>query len=415
MAIAETGAIFKTLEFDGESSGNYGVYISGEAVYNAPERDVEMMSIPGRNGAFALDNGRFENIEVTYPAGIFADNEYDFAKAISDFRNFLCSKNGYCRLTDGYNPDEYRMAIYKSGLEVTPAQLKAGEFEIIFECKPQRYLMSGESAIPVTSGDTLLNPTLFDAKPMLEITGYGKMYINNAELEIVSGPIGWITVVPTTSAYTATRNFVFDDTFANTGDGIMPVRTYSAKYAGIIKVGAESGPSIVTVKAGLNPSAWGVSCSKASPVTFDFDIQSPEFPLVYGTPATYSQGIEFKVTTSDSGTAKTVTITCAYIYDGAHTVTVRQTPSMPSGYSRPSASVMLTGLQLNSSQSALGSPVYFDLDIGEAYKIENGVPVSVDNAVVMPARLPVLPKGGSVITYENTVTDFKIIPRWWKI
>ena len=82
MAIAPTGDIFKTLEFDGESSKSYGVYITGEAVYNAPEKDVEMISIPGRNGSFALDKGRFENIEVTYPAGIFATNEFDFATAV---------------------------------------------------------------------------------------------------------------------------------------------------------------------------------------------------------------------------------------------------------------------------------------------------------------------------------------------
>lgn len=155
MAVVPTGAIYKALSFDDVSSRTYGVYITGQAVYNAPTRDVEMISIPGRNGAFALDKGRFENIEVSYPAGIFADNETDFAEAISDFRNFLCSRNGYVRLTDEYNPDEYRMAVYKSGLEVSPAQLKAGEFEIIFDCKPQRYLTSGEEAVTMGSWDDI--------------------------------------------------------------------------------------------------------------------------------------------------------------------------------------------------------------------------------------------------------------------
>lgn len=70
MAIIPTGAIYKTLNFDGQSSGTYGVYITGDAVFNAPERDVEMITIPGRNGALALDNGRFENISVTYPSGL---------------------------------------------------------------------------------------------------------------------------------------------------------------------------------------------------------------------------------------------------------------------------------------------------------------------------------------------------------
>ena len=114
MGVISTGAIFKTLTFDGRSSSEFNVYITGEGVFNAPERAVEMISIPGRNGAFALDYGRFENIEVTYNCGIAGDDDADFASAISDFRNWLCSRNGYVRLTDDYNAGEYRMAVYKT-------------------------------------------------------------------------------------------------------------------------------------------------------------------------------------------------------------------------------------------------------------------------------------------------------------
>ena len=134
------GAIFKELEFDGEMSGDYGLYISGEGAYNAPDRDVEMVTIPGRNGTLALDHGRFENIEVTYPAGVFGTDEADFADKVGAIRAWLCSKKGYVRLTDEYNPDEYRLAVYKSGLDVSPAKLMAGEFDLVFQCMPQRFL-----------------------------------------------------------------------------------------------------------------------------------------------------------------------------------------------------------------------------------------------------------------------------------
>ena len=198
MAVIPTGAIYKALFFDGESSRNYGVYITGEAVYNSPERDVEMIKIPGRNGEFALDNGRFENIEVTYPAGIFANNETDFAAAISDFRNFLASRVGYCRLEDEYNPNEYRMAVYKSGLNVDPAKLEAGEFSITFDCKPQRWLKDGETAVAIgewgetetASGDivTVENPNGIlavkslevDLEPIQDLNGYDKPWVGGA-------------------------------------------------------------------------------------------------------------------------------------------------------------------------------------------------------------------------------------------
>ena len=85
-------APYKTFTFDGESSADYGVYITGEGVFNAPERAVEMVDIPGRNGSYALDQGRFSNIEVTYTAGMVDDSETDFADRLADVRNWLCSK-----------------------------------------------------------------------------------------------------------------------------------------------------------------------------------------------------------------------------------------------------------------------------------------------------------------------------------
>ena len=138
-------AIFNTLTFDEENSLDYGVYITGEAVYNAPKRVVEMIDIPGKDGQLALDQGRFENIEVSYPAGCFSDNMEDFAKKVATFRNMLLSRYSYKRIEDDYNTDEFRLGLYRSGLEVDAVRYNtAGEFDIVFDCKPQRFLKSGE-------------------------------------------------------------------------------------------------------------------------------------------------------------------------------------------------------------------------------------------------------------------------------
>ena len=100
--------IFNNLNFAGVNSIDYGIYITGEAVYNVPERSVEFVSIAGRDGDLILDNGHFENIEVTYPAGCFGVDQTSFADKVRAFRNAIASKKGYQRLTDSYNPNEYR-------------------------------------------------------------------------------------------------------------------------------------------------------------------------------------------------------------------------------------------------------------------------------------------------------------------
>lgn len=207
-------ALFRGLTFDGINSLNYGIYLTGEAVYNAPDRAVEMISIPGKNGAIALDQGRFENIEVTYLAGCFAANQADFATKVSAFRNALASRYNYKRLSDDYNTDEYRVGLYKSGLEVNAASYhRAAEFQIKFECKPQRFLTSGEEPYSfITSWEgltdensvqlqdensqdieggiavsmNLVNPTLFASKPLIKATGSGTIGIGS-QLITISG------------------------------------------------------------------------------------------------------------------------------------------------------------------------------------------------------------------------------------
>lgn len=184
-------AVFNSFTFDGIDSLENGIYITGEAVYNAPERMVEMITVPGKNGAIAIDQGRFENIEVKYPAGAFAFSQEDFAAKITKIRNILASRYSYKRIEDTYNPDEYRLGLYKSGLEVNAAAYSsAGEFDIIFDCKPQRWLKSGEVPETFTATGTIENPTDFTAKPLLVVTGYGQLTIGIQTFTIAEGASG---------------------------------------------------------------------------------------------------------------------------------------------------------------------------------------------------------------------------------
>ena len=180
-------AVFNSFTFDGINSLDSGVYITGQAVFNAPERVVDMIAVPGRNGAISIDQGRFENIEVTYPAGCFADSKEDFAEKIADLRNEFASRYTYKRLTDTYNPDEFRLGLYKAGLGVSAVRYNsAGEFDIVFDCKPQRFLTSGETAQTVTQSGSMANPTLFDAKPLLAVTGSGILTLGTQTMTIIA-------------------------------------------------------------------------------------------------------------------------------------------------------------------------------------------------------------------------------------
>lgn len=419
MAIAQTGAIYKTLTFDGKNSRTYGVYITGEAVFNAPERAVEMISIPGRNGAFALDEGRFENITVTYPAGIFADNETDFAEAISDFRNYLCSRSGYCRLTDEYNPNEYRLAVYKSGLEVAPALLRAGEFNITFECKPQRFLTSGETEISVSSGDTVTNPTLFESSPLLSIKGYGNISFNGYEIKLNNEMLGAVIMREggqnrdVTGGLSLTRSFnTKAQTFLNTGDTITQE---AIKFEWSFK--AIDGIPITGTTIGSNSGITGSSASCTQGASPNVTINIPALAFVKGTAASYSNTTVINGTRSDNSTFSTsFVVTVSYLT--TNRVIISWTINLPSPSYDTIKNILSFGEIIGEStkpQTDANTIVYIDCDLGDAYKIEDDEYISLNQNVDLGSDLPKLAPGSNTVIFDNTVTELKITPGWWKV
>lgn len=412
MAVTQTGAIYKSFMFDGEDSRDYGIYITGSAVYDAPERAVEMISIPGRNGSFALDGGRFENITVEYPAGIFADNETDFAAAISDFRNMLCSKRGYCRLTDEYNSGEYRMAIYKSGLELDPTQLKAGEFRIVFECKPQRWLTSGETPITLNSGDTVNNPTLFPTGPLIAAQGYGEINLGGATLKIINDAIGNVDIVK-------------GNIFVN-GDGTTATLTIDySSFSGVLNSNdpitgrVASGCSVETIwDSGLKITEISGRTGSWSSVGVglgwtNFNLSA--FPGSNQT-ETLTQTNSLKLSNNVTFTT-TDTVTIVNKPTGIIEITSTITTSTDvSAYcDHYILNVQAYNVSANSSVPVTQTAIYIDLDIGEAYKIENNEYVPLNSSVVIPAELPQLAPGNNIITFDNTISDVEITTRAWKI
>ena len=166
------------LTYDGVDSSSFGVFISGDGVFDAPARRGEMISIPGRNGSLFMDEGVFENITVEYPAFIGTGREALFRQKLGDLRSWLSSRGNYKRLTDTYHPEEFRLGVYRSGLEVDPKVItRAGNFTLKFDCKPQRFLIEGENPQYFFKNGLIVNPTLFASSPLIKVTGNGMIAI----------------------------------------------------------------------------------------------------------------------------------------------------------------------------------------------------------------------------------------------
>ena len=416
------------LTFGGINSLDYGIYISGEAVFNAPEREVEMLQIPGRNGDFVLDHGRFENIEVSYPAGTFGDDQTDFREKLSDFRNAILSQVGYQKLTDTYHPDEYRMGVYASGLEVDPVHYNtAGNFVLTFNCKPQRYLKSGETPISVTSGDTITNPTRFDSQPKLDVYGYGDISFNGFRISIDDGLFGYVNPLinidyPTATSFTLNLNGaiynvgdpitvsdLLSDVFGNgwqfmfaygTGSSlILPATFVSKTESGAVTASTwGNGTGLHSFQGGIT-AEFTAGTSASGYASAIYDVKSTDYTTVAGQ-------ITVTLTASYDASDETITIIASYVSNIANQ-NYKCTFADSDG--------MKASTIANSTKTYIGNPTYVDCEIGEAYKIEGGQVIPLNAYIDLGSDLPKLGSGTNTINYDNTITDLKVTPRWWKV
>jgi len=409
---------WRHLIFGDVDSADYGIYISGDGVYNAPERDVEFVSVPGRNGDIAMDHGRYNNITVSYPAGTFAKTQEEFREKLSDFRNAVLSQKGYQRLEDTYHPEEFRMAVYTAGLEVDPVNYNhAGEFELTFNCKPQRWLSVGALPIPVDSGDVLQNPTVFDSSPLLEVEGYGTVSFNGFDIELDNSPLGVVTLIPR-HFYGGQglfyKSYTFDRSLLNTGDGI---------YVGMASFESLWSNGTTTPYTGFTYQISGTSTMTPS---VSIGNGGTSFFVAVNTPVLSFSALS----ENDADVEKMASITVTGTRQGGGTDTVYITVRIQCGYDHvaykietgTSSSVSnvendLTAARVDgdSTVEVLGHPTYIDCEVGEAYRIEDGEYKSANARVALGSDLPVLAPGSNTITFDNTVTDLKIAPRWWRI
>lgn len=422
MAIV-TGDLYKGFTFGDISSKAYGVYITQEAAYNAPERDTEVVEIAGRNGAYILDKGRFKNITVSYKCGIALDDEQSFESAIRTFRNALASKAGkYVRLEDEYNTNEYRQAAFLGGIEVDMADRRAGEFTVSFDAMPQRFLKSGETAVSVASGGTLNNPTLFDAHPLISA------YIDDA----ATLNIGDKTIAYTPSVFGKT---LLANEYKNTSSKYI-VRELS-------KVPLKAGDEIY-IDA---PFEITLDVMFASYLRYTESLTTGGIELYSSAQSDLNSFIGYYKNpnriTFEAGTASTKTMTISIVLhyktgpsSGEKTTTLSSTINIDYNGSiengQITVSIMATAVDIadtygiltnisvpavyvNSTASTLSGTVYVDLDIDEAYILQDGEAVSINNYVSLGSEPPVLKAGNNQITYNGGISNVRITPRWWEV
>lgn len=185
------GVIKHNLYFDGVNAREKEIVVYGGDVDEIAERDVNTVTVPGRNGVLHFDNGRWGERKQTYLAYLPGDNypaRIGYARTVFGRRG-----KGYKRLEDTFNPDVFSLASFVDAMKPESMAFRTmGLTELSFSCRPERFLRSGEKVIAASGAVTLMNPTGLPAKPLIRVYGTGGVLSVGGEVITISTIDGYV-------------------------------------------------------------------------------------------------------------------------------------------------------------------------------------------------------------------------------
>ena len=171
----------RVLTFNGISSDDLDFVVETGDILSSAEYDVEFEEIPGMNGDVSFSKKRFKNKEVTYELATVRNIT---SRAVSLHSWLFSDPEKYCRLEDSVTPDFYYMAMFLGPADIETKVMRFGKTEIEFTRKPQRFYKSGETAVTVTSSETLVNPSKMTANPLIRVYGHGTVNVGDVQVTV---------------------------------------------------------------------------------------------------------------------------------------------------------------------------------------------------------------------------------------
>ena len=180
--------------YGGESSSDYGMVVAEAPAFERARRKETIFPVPGRNGAIIVQEEAWEDVPRPYKVWLAEDGNDTLAEKVDAFEAWLNSQSGYTRLEDNFEPDVFRLAYYSGGDGFTNELTQYGEATLSFTCRAERFLKIGETAIAVSDGDVIENPTRFTSKPLIHIEGSGEVIITIGHKTMIATVTDYINI-----------------------------------------------------------------------------------------------------------------------------------------------------------------------------------------------------------------------------
>lgn len=137
-----------------------------------PKRKMQVTPIAGSNREMVEMEDAWESYDQPYTLFVGDGTENSIQDILDDVARKLY-KTGWQVLMDDYDSSHFRLAYYQGPFDVENRDTRAGKFDVSFRCRAERFLVSGNVSLSVSSGGEVQNPTGYNAKPLIHIEGSG--------------------------------------------------------------------------------------------------------------------------------------------------------------------------------------------------------------------------------------------------
>lgn len=177
--------------FGAHASTEFHIRVESYRKMAVPGRKMRTFSIAGRNGDLHALEDAWEN--YIQPYSIYFHGDTPSPELAHEIAAWLMGYGGYQKLQDTYDPDHYRMAMFKGPMDIENILNRYGRCTIRFDCAPQSFLVSGDAPVIFEASGAIYNGTSFDALPVVTVYGNGPGAVTvgavTVQIKEISNPI----------------------------------------------------------------------------------------------------------------------------------------------------------------------------------------------------------------------------------
>lgn len=206
-------------QYGGRCSSEFGIKIKNWNYLNIPERNIEEIEIPGKNGSLFIDQGTYKNRIIDIECYIDMRGK-DKTRMASELTKWLLQDCQYKTLVFSDNDDYSYDAICINKIDFSELITDYFEFIISFSAKPfiNKTNASQEITISDANGINFYNDSVVEAEPIWEIetnmegkTSY--LIINNKRYQLYNHKLCTMKIDCELMNITKNPNTVFETNY----------------------------------------------------------------------------------------------------------------------------------------------------------------------------------------------------------